>query len=271
MPSPFHPRQTGARGRGRGRVCGHRARHRPPPRRAAAGCPRCWRWTLATRPRSAGKLPWPCRPACNPARPAPACPPCLSLITCAPELGTPRSHAQSLPTCAAPNAQMLALAGPAGLRGPFEPQAPRSGRQPDGPPGSSGSPSSPRRARFALPPQSRAALAPAHPPPSPPASRTALVSRVGRLSHAPPPFSRGEGEHKKVTAATAVPPLPLAPAPRFRLPLASPRVGPRPTTFIAASAACLPPPLQVERELFLPFAPPEHDPQPPRASQVRPR
>ena len=140
MPSPFHPRQTGARGRGRGRVCGHRARHRPPPRRAAAGCPRCWRWTLATRPRSAGKLPWPCRPACNPARPAPACPPCLSLITCAPELGTPRSHAQSLPTCAAPNAQMLALAGPAGLRGPFEPQAPRSGRQPDGPLGSSGSP-----------------------------------------------------------------------------------------------------------------------------------
>ena len=122
-----------------------------------------------------------------------------------------------------------------------------------------------------LPPQSRAALAPAHPPPSPPASLTALVSRVGRLSHAPPPFSRGEGEHKKVTAATAVPPLPLAPAPRFRLPLASPRVGPRPTTFIAASAACLPPPLQVERELFLPFAPPEHDPQPPRASQVRPR
>jgi len=126
-------------------------------------------------------------------------------------------------------------------------------------------PSSPRRGRFALPPQSRAALAPAHPPPSPPASLTALVSRVGRLSHARPPFSRGEGEHKKVTAATAVPPLPLAPAPRFRLPLASPRVGPRPTTLIAASAACLPPPLQVERELFC------HSPRPSMTPNPRPR
>ena len=82
-------------GRGRGRVGGHRARHRPPPRRAAARCPRCWWWTLATRARSAGKLPWPHPPACTPACPATACSPCPIHGTRAPEIRTARSHAMT--------------------------------------------------------------------------------------------------------------------------------------------------------------------------------